>query len=252
MTTYDSPAGTLRIATWNVQCITKPEHVARQIRRMQLFAADVWVLTETLVDRSPGPGFNGVFCPPGKKPKQHRKVGIWSHWPIRLLDSPPGVWRGSAAASVDTPFGEIVVYGSVIAYHGDRQHLDGRPAKPWEVHASEIERQSSEWSALLAEGRPLVVAGDFNQARGPRSGRGYGTNAVRAQLTEALDAANLSSLTDLDLLERGDISDRPHVDHICVSDGFRQVGDVLAADRLDASGNELSDHVTIAVDLALD
>lgn len=35
---------------------------------------------------------------------------------------------------------------------------------------------------------------------------------------------------------------RPHVDRICVSDHFRQV----AADRLDASCSELSDHVTIA------
>ena len=252
MTAHDGPAKTLRIATWNLECATNLERVERQLRRMQLFAADIWVLTETLVDRSPGPDFDGVFCPPGTKPTHHRKVGIWSHWPIRLLDTPLGVWRGSAAAIVETPFGEIVVYGSVIAYHGDRQHLDGRPAKSWEVHASEIERQSGEWAALVAEGRPLVVAGDFNQARDPRSTRGYGTNAVRAQLTAALDAADLSSLTDLDLLDRGDISQRPHIDHICVSDHFRQVGDVLAADRLDALGNRLSDHVTIAVDLALD
>jgi endonuclease/exonuclease/phosphatase family metal-dependent hydrolase len=251
MTAHHGPASTLRVATWNVECITNPERVARQLRRMQLFAADIWVLTETLVDRLPGPGFEGVFCPPGTKPEQHRKVGIWSHWPIRLMDTPPGVWRGSATAIIDTPFGEVVVYGSVIAYHGDRQHLDGRSAKNWEVHASEIERQSIECAALVAEGRPLVVAGDCNQARDPLSTRGYGTNAVRAQLTAALDAANLNPLTDLDLFDRGDISQRPHVDHICVSDHFRQVGDVLAADRLDTSGSELYDHVTIAVDLAL-
>ena len=78
------------------------------------------------------------------------------------------------------------------------------------------------------------------------------SEALRAQLTAALDASDLSSFTDLDPLDRGDISQRSHVDHICVNDHFRQVAEVLAADRFDTSGNRVSEHVTIAVDLALD
>ena len=79
----------------------------------------------------------------------------------------------------------------------------------------EVHRQAAEWSRLreLHPTIPMVLAGDFNQVRDGRPWA-YGTIASRATLTDGLRCAGLRSLTDLDLVECGDISHRSHVEHI--------------------------------------
>ena len=117
---------------------------------------------------------------------------------------------------------------------------------------AELARQAEEWQELrrIYPGVPMVLAGDFNQAR---SGRrwSYGTNAGRAALSEALEAAGLRSLTDGDLVASGKISEPSHVEHICVGSEFEMSGEVLAWDRINANGRQLSDHPTIAADLSI-
>ena len=250
-------SGRARIATWNLErCPSSRAMLAdAQQRRLELVAADVWVLTETFLDRSPGDGFVGVFSPPHpvrRSGPDERYVGVWSRWPIELLDVPFAHRRGTVAVMVEAPLGPLIVYGCVIAYGGERTFNDGSPARPWEVHAAEVERQTAEWRHLrtLHPGVPLVVAGDFNQARSGRR-RSYGTNATRAALTAGLAAAGLRSLTDVDLVATGAIGERSHVEHICASDELEPVSEVLAWDRVDEDGRRLSDHPTIAVDLAL-
>ena len=96
---------------------------------------------------------------------------------------------------------------------------------------------------------PLIAAGDFNQGR---SGRrwSYGTKTARRAVTDGLSAAGLACLTEIDLVASGAISEPSHVEHICASTDLEQVGEVHAWDRTDQSGKRLSDHPTIAVDLA--
>lgn len=247
--------GSVRVATWNLQRHSSRawSKAPRQRERMEAVAADIWVLTETFVDRSPGDEFDGVFSPPhpDRRPNPNERwTAIWSRWPITSLNDPHPHRRGSLAAVVTSPIGPVIVYGTVIAYHLERFHDDGRPARAWEVHAAEVERQVREWQRLrdLHPSVPLIVAGDFNQAR---SGRrwSYGTGAARQAVTEGLARAGMRCLTETDLVETGAISDRSHVEHICVTDDLEPVGPLHAWDRFDDHGRELSDHPTLAVDL---
>ena len=214
--------------------------------------ADIWVLTETFVDRSPGPDFNAVFSPAhlDRRPNpDERWTAIWARWPIKALADPAPHRRGTVAAMITTPLGPLIVYGTVIAYHGERFHDDGRPARAWEVHEVEVHRQVAEWKRLreLHPTVPLVVAGDFNQAREGRRW-GYGTQAARQAITDGLADAGLRCLTDVDLVATGAISDRSHVEHICVSNDLTMLGSILAWDRRDGDGRALSDHPTLAAD----
>lgn len=218
--------------------------------------ADIWVLTECFTNRSPGEGFSGVFSPPhpDRRPDpEERWASVWSRYPLRRMDDPAPYRRGSLAAWVETPSGPLIVYGCVIAYAHEPTHDDGRSAKAWEVHALEVDRQRAEWLRLreVHPNVPLVVAGDFNQGR---SGRrwSYGTNATRQAVSEGLGAAGMTCLTEVDLVEAGVISEPSHVEHICATTDLRLVGPVHAWRRTDEEGRPLSDHPTIAVDLARD
>jgi len=246
----------IRIATWNLErCSSSAWSKApAQQRRLAQVDADIWVLTETFTDRSPVPGFTGVFSPPHPERRPNpdeRWTAVWSRWPIEQLDEPAPHRRGTVAARIATPTGPVIVYGTVIAYQHEPTHDDGRPARGWEVHTAEVTRQSAEWQLLRQQHpeTPLVVAGDFNQARSGRP-RSYGTTATRAAMTDALSRAGLRCLTEVDLVESGAITQRSHVEHICVSDGLT-AAPVLAWDRVDDNGVSVSDHPTLAVDLTL-
>lgn len=247
---------TIRVATWNLErrSVRAWSKVPGQQRRMNVVNADIWVLTETFTNRTPGEDFTGAFSPPhpDRRPDpQERWTPIWSRFPITVLDDPAPHRRGTVAALVETPVGPLIVYGCVIAYGHEPRHDDGRSARAWEVHAVEVERQRADWLRLreLHPDVSLVVAGDFNQGR---SGRrwSYGTNAARQAVTDGLTAAGLSCWTEVDLVESGAISEPSHVEHICASTDLHQIGAIRAWDRIDETGTALSDHPTIAVDLA--
>ena len=247
---------TIRVATWNLErCSSRAWCKApAQQRRLEAVDADIWVLTETFTSRSPGPGFTGVFSPPHAERRPNldeRWTAVWSRWPIEQLDTPAPHRRGTIAARIATPAGPVIVYGTVIAYQHEPMHDDGRPARGWEVHMAEVTRQSAEWQLLRQQHpeTPLVVAGDFNQARSGRP-RSYGTTATRAAMTDALSRTGLRCLTEVDLVESGAITHRSHVEHICVSDELT-ASPVLAWDRFDADGVSVSDHPTLAVDLTV-
>ena len=186
---------TIRVATWNLErCSPLAWRKApAQQRRIDQVNADLWVLTETFTLRSPGPDFTGVFSPPHPERRRNpdeRWTAVWSRWPIEQLDEPAPHRRGTVAARIATPAGPVIVYGTVIAYQHEPTHDDGRPARGWEVHMAEVTRQSAEWQLLRQQHpeTPLIVAGDFNQARSGRP-RSYGTTATRVAMTDALGQA---------------------------------------------------------------
>lgn len=247
----------LRLATWNLERASSRawRRAPAQQERMAEVDADIWVITETHIDRSPGDGFDAVFSPPhlDRRPDDsERWTAIWSRWPLTELPEPAAHRRGTILARVETPVGPLLVYGCVIAYGHEPEHDDQRPARAWEVHAAEVDRQVAEWQAIRAAypSIPLVVAGDLNQGR---SGRrwDYGTKASKQALTDGLASAGLRSLTDVDLVARGSITERSHVEHICISHGLDQFGPVHAWDRVGEDGASLSDHPTLAVDVVL-
>jgi len=246
----------IRIATWNLErCPSGRKALAEaQQRRIAEVDADVWVLTETFTDRTPGAEFTGVHCPqhPGRRSDPtERYTGIWSRWPIQSMTDPAAHRRGTVAAFVETPIGAIVVYGTVIAYGNERQHDDGAPAEMWEVHLTEIERQAAEWRRIrtLYPNTPLIVAGDFNQARSGRKGS-YGTTRTRQALTDALNNTGLTCHSEGDFVADGTLK-RSHVERICTSGALTPAGHLRVWDRSDETGRHLSDHPTLALDLTI-
>ena len=119
----------------------------------------------------------------------------------------------------------------------------------WAVH-NEIARQSAEWTLLRERypGVPLVVAGDFNQ---DRDGTGwYGSRAVRDALTEQLQRAGLTILTDADVVSDGLLHEHHLIDHIAATDPLHDGASLSCWDVRDEQRVRLSDHPTIAVDVA--
>ena len=193
-----------------------------------------------------------MFSPPHPERRpdpDERWTAIWSRWPITALDEPAPHRRGTVAAWVDTPIGPVIVYGCVIAWGNEPSFDDGRPARAWEVHTVEVERQRAEWLRIRRRypDVPMIVAGDFNQGRSG-SRWSYGTNAARQAVTDGLGAAGRRCLTEENLEASGVLS-RSHVEHICASLDLEPVGPMLVWDRVDDQGKHLSDHPTIAIDL---
>jgi endonuclease/exonuclease/phosphatase family metal-dependent hydrolase len=247
----------LRIATWNVER-PKPRGwkiPPAQRERMAEVGADIWVLTETHLDHQPTPEHTHcAFSPPHpeRRPEHERWVGIWSRWPLTELTDPPAHRRGSLAVEVATPWGPVIVYGTVLAWANERHFDDGTPARMWEVHNVEVRRQVSEWVAIANgyPGVPFIVAGDFNQ---DRDGSGwYGSATARRVVTEGLEAAGLECVTAFDAVAEGRLVTNHLVDHICVSRPWAHRSTVELAERIDTQGRRLSDHPTVTVEIDLD
>lgn len=212
--------------------------------------ADVWALTETVLDYAPADGFEGVYSPPHleRLPEVERWAAVWSRWPMTLIDDPAPHRRGTVAALIEAPDGPVIVYSTVIAWANEPHFDDGSPARMWEVHLAEIERQGAEWRRIRERfpDVPLVVAGDFNQ---DRDGSGwYGTRAVRAALTDQLELVDLRLQTDDDVVADG-LLDVHLVDHVAATPELRSTA-MRCWPSVDTDGVRLSDHPTVAIDFS--
>jgi len=247
----------MRIATWNVERV-KPKGwkiAPAQLYRMAEVDADVWLLTETHLDHRPT-SMHGhfVFSPPHpeRRPLDERWAAIWSRWPLTPIEDPAPHQRGTVAAIVQMPGAHFIAYCTVIAWANEPFFDDGRPARMWEIHHAEAERQAAEWVRIreLHPDLPLVVGGDFNH---DRDGSGwYGSDKGRRIVTTGLTAAGLDCVTDFDVVALGLLPAQHLVDHICVPSAWADRTDVTVLDRFDTDGTRLSDHPTVIVDVAID
>lgn len=214
--------------------------------------ADIWVLTETHVGHAPSDDHRHVvFSPPspGRVDDPERWTAIWSRWPLTELTDPAPHHHGTVAATVETPAGPLIVYGTVIAWANEPTLDDGTPATMWKVHLAEIERQGSEWKAIRSRypAVPLVVAGDFNQNRDGH--QWYGTTEGRERLGDALEQAKLTCLTAIDVVAKGLLESDRLIDHVCVTDDLKDDHKVHCMEKVDDMEQRLSDHPTVIVDL---
>lgn len=244
----------MRIATWNVE---RPRPNGRTIpqaqrRCMGAVDADIWVLTETHLHHQPSTEHTHVMFSPAyqeRRPDPERWTAIWSRWPLVAVTDPDAHRRGTVAAIVACPSGDMIVYGTVIAYAGEPAE-NGDPAAGWEVHKREIARQGAEWAQLRAAypKLPLAVAGDFNQNRD--GARWYGSKDVRARLGAALKLAGLTCVTGADMVANGQLKTHHLVDHICLTPSLAAGAQASCRENIDASGQRLSDHPVVIVNLA--
>jgi hypothetical protein len=242
----------MRIAVWNLER-PDPQHESKnraRLAKIREINADLWILTETheVIDLT-GSHY-GAFTSPSLRKQRPGEAcaAIWSRWPIllRIQTSDP---TEAVCIEVDHPAGKLLVYGSIIAYHGDKG--PDRAASAWAEHYRFIDWHAKDWRRLRAEfpEHRLITAGDYNQNRD--GAVWYGTKEGRDLLTAAFSAAALSCVTEEDLVAAGKLSKRHNIDHICLD--TRVAGSVTALsawEGQEADGLRLSDHNGVWIDLA--
>lgn len=247
----------MRIATWNLAKPRRPGkkwHALEQ--QLHAIGADVWILTETNSQLSPGLAYSGWHTTPIEE--YHHgpecRTSIWTKLQvvrqISVLDAETCV-----CVELESQYGPMLVFGAVIPYQGagvgERKYRSnmrwhtGQAA--WALHLASIERHHKELVRLRSEhaNKHFIFAGDFNHHRYP--GSGYGRVACR-NLTSCLVDAEIQCVTEADYRKLGQLSFRSTVDHICLSRGLVDRG--VNTEAWDAPfGKSVSDHNGVTVDI---
>jgi hypothetical protein len=205
----------MRIATWNLQS-DRPlpqEREALFRQEMNTVDADVWVLTETWMNFSPGEGYRlaaeSSLADDLKTWPDRRWVAIWvksSHDAERQeVQSQPD---RMACARIKKPGQQdIVVIGTVLPWRGDKlwPGSDG--------FCAALDAQVAEWGRVrgVPDACTFLVAGDFNQSL-PHH-QWYGFKKGEIALNDALKKHDLLCLT----LGKVPLTDQPRIDHLCIS-----------------------------------
>ena len=210
---------TLTISNWNLERIHPSQKRLSEIRRyFSESDANIWFLTETHIEVSPSEGFFPCFSgsPERHSEEGERWVAIWSRWPVEPLDefvSDPT--RCAAGIIQNSPFGELMVYGTVLPWSNDWRGIPGVNGQAFEAA---LDLQKRDWLALKEKfpNATLILAGDFNQDLA--SWHYYGSKRKRSLLESALLECELIALTSgtSDPIARNS-SPMACIDHICIS-----------------------------------
>lgn len=245
---------TLRIATWNIDHASNSKRpVQRQVEAIMRVAPDILILTETCEQVNLSSyGYSVAYA----QPNEYRKycAAIWSKCPIVCLHKTCDP-VGTVCAQISSHLGDVLIYGTIITYHGDKGPDNNSAA--WVEHYKAIEMQGDDWTRLRTQtSLPLILAGDFNQTR-DGSSRTYGTAHGRELLTDQLARSRLVCLTTENFGENGKLKADPrkgwarnNIDHICVADNVFKISEVGVWDHFLEDGLYLSDHNGAYVDLA--
>jgi len=220
----------IRIATWNVEWATprtgKGKRIAPIISGLD---ADVFVVTEGCRELLP----DGYIVDAGTdwgyedSDKRRRKVILWSKYPLLNIDLgknaglPPGRF---VSATVQHLEGDFVIMAVCIPWRDAHVKTGRKDRKTWEEHVKYLDGLKK---LIDPAGKPLVVAGDFNQ-RIPRARQPH---MVSTKMSQCMEGLLVSTALPLD---------EPLIDHIAVSRDFAVSNIEIIPDH-DSFGN-LSDH----------
>lgn len=237
----------MRIATWNLerpklQGLARNSHIVEKIREVN---ADIWILTETNAAVSPGDAYFSAATLP--EPKYHSLgesyTAIWTTW--RMLRMIPTFDDMAICVELETPVGRMLVYGTIITYANDRGPKN--TSKRWVEHRKAILKHSEDWQRIRKDypDHHFIVGGDFNQSR---DGSGwYEDHDSVLLLTDALQQASLTCVTDLDMRKEGKLKNRASIDHICISEGL--IADFSVWEGTTDDSQRMSDHNGVLVEL---
>lgn len=250
----------MKIATWNLDHASNSKRpIDAQIEQMKKINADIWVLTETC-EEVKLPADRYVSITPHRKNKYGKYWStIWSKWKnfhqIDCYDNETAV-----CAQIETPDGNLIVYGTIITWKNDPGCDPSKKSLPWAEHEKSIVDHGADWRRIQDQyrGIPFVVMGDFNQSRDGAS-RGYRSPNGIQLLNDQLALNQLFCITDKeDFGARGKLTPDPrnkglyrhNVDHICVSRSRLTVKHVEVWDHF-SEKMYWSDHNGIYAELTL-
>ena len=252
-----SNSPSIRVATWNLDHASNSSRpIDRQIEQILAIDPDILILTETCkeVDLT-AQGYRRFTTCPNSYGKYYSAIltspKVCVKKQISTYDDVTAV-----CVQATTPIGEVIIYGTIITYHGDRGPDGNSPA--WAEHYKAIADHGNDWARLLTEAGgsiPLITGGDFNQTRDGSTGT-YGTPQGREMLSQELCRNHLACLTTEDFGATGKLKVDPekgwarnNVDHLCVTTNAFSLLNLGAWDHFDDAGNYLSDHNGVYADL---
>jgi endonuclease/exonuclease/phosphatase family metal-dependent hydrolase len=140
----------MKIATWNLEFLKTASSLEKRAKIVAILKevnADIWILTETNASISPGDGYTAISSDPYKRKTGDHETIIWSSLALEKVQITQS--STSACARVQTPIGELYVYGTVIGPLGHPNQY--------------IDEQIEDWRMISHLGtKSVCVAGDFN------------------------------------------------------------------------------------------
>lgn len=248
----------MRIATWNLARPTggsQPRAIAL-LDHMRRVDADVWILTETHEELSPGPEYQPVSSSGADRPQAEgeRWTMIWSRLPVIRQEETADPVRTACARLEDPGCGAVLVYGTVLPWLGSRWR--DVPAADAAAFEAALAAQAADWKRLRREHAAdgFCLGGDFNQDLCNR--HFYGSRRGRRALRDALDATGLVCVTahPHDPVRDSTNGARAGIDHICLSDALvgRQRASAKAWPEPSEIGRRLTDHFGVRIELLTD
>lgn len=216
----------MKIATWNIErpITTGRENISIEAVLAKV-NADILILTETNECINPGAEYHRLHSAAFKEDiytPGERRVGIFSKYPFS--EQIPTVNAETAlCVSVQTPLGDLAVYGTIIGIYGNRVMS----------FKTDLELQILDFNKIAAE-HQLCIAGDLNISF---SDNYYYTKAGRDELNTAFDFLDLVNTT-------AHIPE--NIDHIILPKSFIEKKINTEIWNHDKS---LSDHIGVAVTL---
>ncbi len=249
---------TLRIATWNLNCL--PPNGPRADACQRLIAdvkANIWVFTEIRQGFKPGKDLRRVAESKvaTDRKTEERWVSIWVDASIQGAEKNSGDMERTALARLVLPGEQVInVYGTVLPWVGSKWR--GISGAEGEAYREALALQKQDWSALrsMHPEEWLCVAGDFNQEYFPPK-HYYGSTRQQDALKEAFEIVNMACLTGgkHDPVARFNPG-KANIDHICL--GREKLAEGVFAFKSDAwslehEGTRVSDHHGVVVEFPL-
>ena len=220
----------LRIATWNVERPTRFSHKVPAINAaLKELAAEIVVLTETNTCIVPGDGYyvcSTLPLAPDKDGEYYKqgelRVSIYSVFPI-IGQLPVSNPETTVCALIDTPYGQLAVYGCIIGIHGRGKGFD-----------IDLKQQVEDLSQI-AQLHPVCYTGDFNVSFCDSY---YTKKEAKELLEKSFSTFGMKNLT-------ADIPET--IDHIVISESF--LANASVQHSCWNEDKKLSDHKGVKVTL---
>jgi len=224
----------MKIATWNVERPSSSSKMrnSKILDALKNIDADILILTETNSWIHPGKEYSSFatasltesFSTKGEPYKEgENRVTIWSKYEGNMrmgcCDS-----RSSICVTVNTPLGELNVYGTVIGIYGNRD----------ESFNPDLEVQLADWQRLCGVGN-VCIAGDFNISLEDNY---YYTKIGRQKISDCFQELKIDALTR---------QIPQNIDHIAISESFLK--SVICKTEVWNEDKKLSDHMGVCLTL---
>jgi len=219
----------MKIINWNVGRPTQPKG-ERILRKLKELNGDIVILTETNARINLSRDYtliSTLSLPKDLEGKAttykegENRSSIWSKYPVSNTYPTYDPYT-SLCADIQTPFGMLRVYATIIGVFGGRG----------DRFKEDLKGQLSDFDKLFL-GKQVCLVGDYNTTF---HGYAYPNPDTRKELAKLLEQHNLTNLTSI-------IADS--VDHIAISNNFlHDTEKCISFWNLD---KRISDHIGVSV-----